>query len=193
MFRLGKGRKVARCSPFTVPKALSNAAVDVAGGVRAARREQVARHRCCTPPGWNKGRQRLLFQLMRSPQRRRTNPKHLFIGDPPSATDLNAVAEKVRYIGSVYHKDIPSFAGPVRRPRPDASICPRHLAFRQADIQSWLKGALLAGHFNSLWEGGFPRYLWHREGAITFEARHISNGDYKGYPLEPEEKVRGLQ
>jgi hypothetical protein len=116
------------------------------------------------------------------------------VGHPPVGVNLTDVALQVRYIGSVYHKDVPSFAGQVPRPRPDASICPRHLAWRQADILVWLQNAIRLGHCGTLWEGGFPRYVWHREGAVTYEARLINsrNGEYKGFPLEADENVRGL-
>lgn len=131
---------------------------------------------------------------MRAPRRKRNNPKHLAVGAAPPDTVLAAVADRSRYVGSMYHKDIPSFAGQVPRPRPDASICPRHLAWRQADILVWLQNAIRVGNFGSFWEDGFPRYVWHREGAVTFEARLMSTqkGEYKGYPLEADEIVRGL-
>jgi len=97
-------------------------------------------------------------------------------------------------VGSVYHKDVPSFAGPVPRPRPHASICPRELAGQQRQIQVWLHGAIRQRQFGALWEGGFPRYVWHREGNLTYEARLVNHqaGEYKGYPLEADEKVQGL-
>lgn len=131
---------------------------------------------------------------MHAPKRRRVNPKHLVVGTPPQGVNLSAVANQVRYVGSVYHKDILSFAGQVPRPRPDASICPRHLAWRQADVLIWLQGAIRQGHCGSLWEGSFPRYVWHREGGVTYEARLMNSrsGEYKGYPLEADETVRGL-
>ena len=112
----------------------------------------------------------------------------------PSTVNLPAVAARVTYVGSPYHKDAPSFAGRVPRPRPDASICPRHLASRRADIQKWLADSILLGYCGALWEGSFPRYVWHREGHVVYEARLIDSarGEYKGYPLEADEKVRGL-
>src|SRR5580692_10344049 len=117
---------------------------------------------------------------MRAPRHKRTNPKHLAVGVAPAGVDLRTVAERVRYIGSVYHKDIPSFAGPVPRPRPDATPCPRHLAWRQADIVLWLQNSVRLGHCGALWEGSFPRYVWHREGTVIYEARLINahNGEY---------------
>lgn len=104
------------------------------------------------------------------------------------------MAARVRYVGAVYHKDMPSFAGTVPPRRPHASICPRELAGQQRQIQTWLQGAIRRGQFGAQWEGGFPRYVWHREGNVTYEARLVNRqtGEYKGFPLEPDEEVQGL-
>ncbi|MBM4032907.1 MAG: hypothetical protein FJ291_14120 [Planctomycetes bacterium] len=104
------------------------------------------------------------------------------------------MAGRVRYVGSVYHKDMPSFAGTVPPRRPHASICPRELARQRDTIQEWLRRAIRQGHFSALWEGGFARYVWHREGNVTFEARLVNRqtGEYKGFPLERDEEVHGL-
>jgi hypothetical protein len=104
------------------------------------------------------------------------------------------VGAKARYVGSQYHKDLPSFAGQAIRPLPDREVCPRHLALRQADIQRWLAEAIAHGHFSAYWEGGFPRYVWHRDGDVVYAARltNRGGGEYKGFPLLPDEKVRGL-
>jgi hypothetical protein len=143
---------------------------------------------------WHPGKYCLEFGGMRAPNRKRVNPKHLAVATPPAGANLDAIGARARYVGSVYHKDAPSFAGQVPRPRPDASICPRHLARRQPDIQIWLRDAIRLGHCGALWEGDFPRYVWHREGPVTYEARLMSSnaGEYKGYPLEADESVRGL-
>lgn len=131
---------------------------------------------------------------MRPPKHQRTNPKHLAVSPPPAGVDLAAVAQNATYIGSAYHKDLPSFAGPAARPRPDASICPRHLATNRDTLLAWLREAIASGHVGGLWENGFPRYVWRREGDTVYEARLIDNhaGSYKGYPLAPDEQVRGL-
>lgn len=46
-----------------------------------------------------------------------------------------------------------------------------------------------AGSTGAPWEGGFPRYAWHREEDTVFKARLVNQGDgsYKGYPLKPDE------
>ena len=51
---------------------------------------------------------------MRTPMRRRPRPR---TQDVPPDTDLGALAERARYIGSPEHKDMPTFAG---QPRPRA-------------------------------------------------------------------------
>jgi hypothetical protein len=130
----------------------------------------------------------------RRPAFRRDNPKARQVQAPPSGVDLAEVAERCRYVGSPYHKDIPSFAGTTRAPRPDASICPRELANAQARVEAWLRDAVLAGRCGG-WERGFPRYVWHREADTVYEARQGSpgSGEYHGYPLEPWQWVRGLE
>ncbi len=131
---------------------------------------------------------------MKRPERRRRSPTVRRIEAPPPGVDLEAVAAKARYTGSPYHKDMPSFAGPVPRNRPDASICPRSLASQRAQVQGWLQSAIKCGNVG-LWSGDFPQRVWHREGDVTFEAvltRPIA-GEYHGYPLEPSEGVEGLR
>ncbi len=130
---------------------------------------------------------------MKRPDRQRRNPKRRQVVSPPEGVDLGAVATRVSYTGSPYHKDIPSFAGVVRH-RPDASICPRRLAHDREQIETWLRQAILRGNCGR-WTGEFPQVVWHREGGELFEAvlTRPENGEYHGYPLEPGEEVEGLQ
>ncbi len=118
--------------------------------------------------------------------------KHRAIGPAPAGIHIAAVGAQVRYVGSLYHKDVPSFAGNPPQPRPDASICPKALSRQQPTTQKWLTDAVARGHFSASWENGFPRYVWHREAGVVFEGRHIAQGQYKGYPLDSDERVRGL-
>ena len=107
--------------------------------------------------------------------------------------DLDSVARRASYVGSPEHKDIPSFAGQPRL-RADASICSRALAREQVRVTKWLREAIRSGNFSALWEGDFPRYVWHKEEEVVFEARLVNQGtgEYKGYPLNPEEWPQGL-
>ena len=127
---------------------------------------------------------------MRAPKRRR--PQKRQIGVPPNA-DLQSVADRVTYVGSPEHKDFPSFAG-MPRPRADASLCPRSIT-DAAIVTDWLRSAIIRGATSALWEGGHPRYVWHKEGDTLFEARlnNRSNGSYKGYPLAPQEWPKGIE
>lgn len=112
---------------------------------------------------------------------------------PPEGKNLDATARKATYIGSPEHKNTPSFAGHPR-PRADAAICDLNLAQQKARIQKWLRTAIRQGSVSAFWEGDFPRYVWHRQGETVFEARLVNqiNGQYKGYPLNPEEWPQGL-
>lgn len=113
---------------------------------------------------------------------------------PPPDTDLQQVARSCRYVGSPYHKDGVSFAGPSRL-RPDASICPRELTNNRDRVEAWLRQAVEAGHAGG-WAKGYPRYVWHRDqdGETIYEARQGSpgSGEYHGYPLQPQHDVQGL-
>jgi hypothetical protein len=80
------------------------------------------------------------------------------------------------------------------RPRADASICDRKLLTRPGELTAWLQAAIRTGKVSELFEGEFPRYAWHRDGDIVYEARLINSvaGQYKGYPLNADEWPSGL-
>ena len=103
-------------------------------------------------------------------------------------TDLDALSAKVRYVGSPEHKRAPCPAGHPS-PRADASICDSALIEQWETVQSWLRSALKRGDCGGGWESGFPQYVWHREGDQCYEARltNRTKGEYKGYPIGPEE------
>lgn len=129
---------------------------------------------------------------VRSPGRRRPMPKSI---SPPKEVDLTSVADRVRYVGSPEHKDMPSFAGHPRL-RADASICPRELTRDQKRVDGWLREAIRRGAVSELWVGGFPRYVWYKDGDQIYEARLVNqgSGEYKGYPLgAPDEWPRGIE
>jgi len=121
---------------------------------------------------------------MRSPGRRRPQKRKRCV--PPN-TDLDALAERVKYVGNPEHKDEFTFVGPPR-PRGDASICPREYRDQEM-VTGWLRAAIRAGSTGAPWEGAFPRYVWHQEKDTVFEARLVNRGDgsYKGYPLHDDE------
>ena len=131
---------------------------------------------------------------MKVPGYRRHNPTHRVVHTPPPGTDLRNVAARARYVGSPNHKDSQSFAGAIPAHRPHASICPRDLANQQNLVRQWLQDAIRRGSCGHHWDGEFPRYVWHREGTVVYEARltNRAKGEYKGYPLEMDQGVRGL-
>lgn len=132
--------------------------------------------------------------VVKRPTFQRNNPKVRKVQPPPNGIDLTQVARSCRYVGSPYHKDAVGFAGAPRGRRPSASICPRDFVNRRTLVQRWLRAAVRSGHVGA-WDGGYPRYVWHRRGDTVFEARQGSpgSGEYHGYPLEPTQRVRGLK
>lgn len=127
---------------------------------------------------------------MRAPTRRRA--PYRMIVPPPAGRDLEAIAGRVRYVGSPEHKDTPSFAGQPR-PRADATICDRSFAGRQSEITEWLREAIRRGQTGD-WVGAFPKYAWLRVGDAVYEARLVNsgNGEYKGFELMRDEWPAGL-
>ena len=97
------------------------------------------------------------------------------------------------YVGSPEHKDFPSFAGQPRL-RADASRCPRETSDREL-VNQWLRSAIRRGAVGACWEGGFPRYVWYKDGDSVYEGRLLnsSNGEYKGYPLDKSEWPNGIE
>jgi hypothetical protein len=51
-----------------------------------------------------------------------------------------------------------------------------------------LRLAVLEGRVSWLWEKGYPRYVWHLDGDVLYEARltNSGTGEYHGYPLEDQ-------
>ena len=133
------------------------------------------------------------FLAMHKPRHQRRNAKHRKVQSPPKGTNLPQVAKISQYVGSPYHKHAPSFAGPAIALRPGATLCPRSLIKNKALITKWLRDAIRKGHTGT-YENGFPKYVWYRHGATIYEARQGSpgSGEYHGYPLWPQQTVRGL-
>jgi len=131
--------------------------------------------------------------MAKRPTFRRGNPRARRVQVPPPGIDLEAVARSCRYVGSPYHKGAAGYAGAPRGPRPDATKCPRELVDCRETVEEWLRAAVRAGRVGA-WDGGYPRYVWHREGDVVFEARHgsLGSGEYHGYPLQPNQRIQGL-
>lgn len=128
---------------------------------------------------------------MRLPRRRR--PMHRHVVRPGAELNVSEIADRVIYVGSPEHKDTSSFAG-APRPRTDASICDKRLSQDLELVTEWLRAAIRRGAIGGILEGGFPRYVWHKEGSLVYEARLVNRelGEYKGYPLNETEWPEGL-
>jgi hypothetical protein len=127
---------------------------------------------------------------MRTPKRKR--PRRRAIAPPPPGIDLNELAARASYIGSPEHKSYLSAAGPGRL-RSDASQCDPALG-AASTFTEWLREGLRSGRVGAPWEGDFPRYVWHVHDGICYEGRLVNRttGEYKGFPLIPEEWPSGL-
>lgn len=111
----------------------------------------------------------------------------------PPNTDLTELAERVRYEGSPEHTDFPKF-GMQPRLRADASCCPRTIR-ELNQVNRMLRTAIRKGAISAQWDGGFPRYVWHKQDDTVFEARLVNRGlgSYKGYPLGSKEWPSGIE
>jgi hypothetical protein len=145
---------------------------------------------CLRRRGWQSEVEQGNISSVLAPHRRRARLRSLATQPP---VDLEVAAGRATYIGSPEHKDGPSFAGQPR-PRADASICDPQLLDRQADVTRWLRQAIRGGIVSEFVEGDFPRYVWHREGDVVYEARLVNAvaGEYKGYPLNADEWPTGV-
>lgn len=112
----------------------------------------------------------------------------------PEGADLDKVAEACRYVGSPCHRVGPGPEGDPPARRPDATVCPEELSGRRDVVEGWLREAIRRRQ-TGVWEGGFPRYVWYQHEDTVFEARQgaAGSGLYHGYPLQPEQLVRGLE
>jgi hypothetical protein len=61
-------------------------------------------------------------------------------------------------------------------------------------VTEWLRTAIRRGAISGLLEGDYPRYAWHKEDEVVYEARLVNRelGEYKGYPLNDTEWPEGL-
>jgi hypothetical protein len=112
--------------------------------------------------------------------------------DPkPDRARLAQAASKSVYAGSDYH--CPGVGGrPLKYRAKPASICPRH--WSEAEATAALRVAMTQGTVSEVWEDGFPRYVWHKDGDVWYEARHTRGpyGTFHAYPIELGQLPGGL-
>ena len=123
----------------------------------------------------------------------RRRPLRRQIAAPPTGADLDAIASRVRYVGSAEHKSYPSFAGPPRPRVADATKCDPRFD-EPGPLTQWLAEAIRSGQVGGPWEGEFPRHAWFVVDDICYEGRLVNRGrgEYKGYALRPQERPEGL-
>ena len=97
---------------------------------------------------------------------------------------MQHAASKVRYTGSPYHRSPGSKAGPIAARVGLTSKCPPN--WTNVEATRLLRHALKEGRVSMAWERGYPRYVWHLDGDVLYEARltNSESGEYHGYPLE---------
>jgi hypothetical protein len=118
-----------------------------------------------------------------------TRQKRRKIGEWPDEGEApQVVAEKVRYVGSPEHKNHPSHVGAPAL-RSDATPCEPHLTKDLDGNTAALRRGIIERCTSSVFEGGFPKYVWTWLDGDLYEARHINGpqGTYKGYKLKPIE------
>jgi hypothetical protein len=103
----------------------------------------------------------------------------------PSQREVAAAT--ATYAGSPEHK--------LPHARSDATLCPADLQSVQPMLTDWIRASILAGWTGGIEEGGYPRYVWRRDGGRYFEGRLTNQvlGEYKGYPIQPDEAPDGLR
>jgi len=108
---------------------------------------------------------------------------------PPTA-DLAQASRAAIYERSPYHCRGNKGEPPKVRARP-ASICPRRWTDEEAT--NALRAAIGRGNVSEVWEDGFPRHVWHRDGDVLYEARHTKGpaGSFHAYPIEEFQAPRG--
>lgn len=97
---------------------------------------------------------------------------------------MQEAAGKVRYTGSPYHRSPGSKAGAIVPRLGLTSKCPPK--WTNEDATRVLRLAIREGRVSQVWEEGYPRYVWHLDDDILYEARltNSGTGEYHGYPLE---------
>jgi len=112
---------------------------------------------------------------------KRGKPKRV---DPnPDRALLAHAASNAVYSRSPYHC-LGAEGQPIATRMKPASPCPRQ--WSDEDATKTLRIAVSRGHVSEIWEDGFPRYVWHRDGTVFYEARHTRGplGSFHAYPIE---------
>lgn len=120
---------------------------------------------------------------------RTANPKR--VHPAPDAEMLSRAASASVYGASRYHCRGPKGEPVIIRVEP-TSLCPRQWSDQEATRA--LRDAIRNGAVCEVWEDGFPRHVWHRDGDVLYEARHTRGpiGSFHAYPIESLQAPKGL-
>lgn len=127
--------------------------------------------------------------------RRLFNHKRRLVVSKPPDTALRALAARVTYLGSPYHKRTPGDFGlvPPFQPRPDKTLCDDAGIVRVADAIHWLREGIRRGMISDAREGNLPKHIWAvTESGVVLEATCTNGviGQYHGYPLSEPDPFR---
>ena len=114
------------------------------------------------------------------------------VATAPSADKLAYAAANAFYRPSEYH--CPGVGGRRLKFRPKpSSICPR--GWGDDEATDAIREAIRRGNVSENWEDSFPRYVWHRDGEVLYEARHTRgpSGSFHAFPIEEIQAPRGLR
>lgn len=122
-----------------------------------------------------------------------------------TSAELDALAKRAIYTGSVEHKEHRSWLGlprPRRNPHADpedqrqnATICPLVRDEERERATHWVQTAIRKSQFDpTIWDGDFPRSIWHRDdngqywhGRLTKAGGADAPAEYKGWPIDQDE------
>lgn len=122
--------------------------------------------------------------------KRKHNPKRRIAG-LKTASEIEALAKRVRYVGSGHHKRFASDfnLAPPLQPRRDAELCDLIEEFRKLkkqDAQALLESGVRLGMVSEQTRGHFPQNIW----SVTTSGRPVEAeldnqelGTYHGYPM----------
>lgn len=130
-------------------------------------------------------------------QRKAFNPKRRLEPPPVGAQaveSLEALAERLRYVGSPLHKRGPGDFGldPPAALRQGKSICD-DVVDCKADAQALLKDGAKKGLVSTQNSGGFPQNVWAVAATgVALEAMldNAESGTYHGYPMPESDPLR---
>jgi hypothetical protein len=91
----------------------------------------------------------------------------------PSQREVAAAT--ATYAGSPEHK--------LPHARSGATLCPADLQSVQPMLTDWIRASILAGWTGGIEEGGYPRYVWRRDGDRYFEGRLTNQSEALAYHL----------